>query len=207
MVENFLKAKRLPETLKVWVNTSLEEGEQLVDGFSGATPLGDAVQGGVNAIPSVMESIIGFIPGSIGETSIIAIGLGAILLLATGIASWRIILSTFIGGYLMGVVFNLAAGDNLFMQVPAMHQLMLGGFAFGAIFMATDPVTGTQTNAGKWAYGLLIGILAILIRVANPAYPEGMMLAILIGNVTAPLIDHIVIQSNIKKRLKRVKTA
>jgi len=192
---------------KVWINTSLEEGEQLVDGFSGATPLGDAVKGGVDAIPSIMESVIGLIPGSIGETSIIAIGIGAILLLVTGIASWRIMLSTFVGGFAMAVLFNVVAGDNVFMQVTPIHQLVLGGFAFGAVFMATDPVTGTQTNAGKWVYGLLIGFLAILIRVANPAYPEGVMLAILIGNVAAPLIDHVVIQSNIKKRLKRVKTA
>ena len=192
---------------KVWTNTDLAEGQSLVDGYSGATPLGDAVQGGLDAIPSIMESIIGFIPGSIGETSIIAIGLGALLLLITGIGSWRIMLATFIGGFAMGSLFNAVAGDNLFMQVPALHQLMLGGFAFGAVFMATDPVTGTQTNAGKWVYGILIGILAILIRVANPAYPEGVMLAILIGNVCAPLIDHVVIQSNIKKRLKRVKTA
>ncbi|MGB0881800.1 MAG: NADH:ubiquinone reductase (Na(+)-transporting) subunit B [Vicingaceae bacterium] len=192
---------------KVWINTSLEEGQQLVDGFSGATPLGDAVKGGVEAIPSVMESIIGLIPGSVGETSVIAIALGAALLLFTGIASWRIMLSTFIGGFIMVAIFNVFAGDNLFMQITPLHQLMLGGFAFGAVFMATDPVTGAQTLKGQWAYGLLIGILAILIRVANPAYPEGVMLAILIGNVSAPLIDHIVIQSNIKKRLKRVKTA
>ncbi|MDG1476923.1 MAG: NADH:ubiquinone reductase (Na(+)-transporting) subunit B [Vicingaceae bacterium] len=192
---------------QVWTNTSLEEGQTLVDNYSGATALGNAVEGGADAIPSIMESIIGTIPGSVGETSVIAIGLGALLLLITGIGSWRIMLSTFVGGYLMAVVFNLAAGDNLFMQLTPLHQLVIGGFAFGAVFMATDPVTGTQTNSGKWVYGLVIGILAILIRVANPAYPEGMMLAILIGNVCAPLIDHVVIQSNIKKRLKRVKTA
>ena len=192
---------------KVWTNTSLEEGQSLVDGYSGATPLGNAVEGGVDAIPSVMESIIGFIPGSIGETSVVAIGIGALLLLFTGIASWRIMLSTFVGGFVMAAIFNAVAGDNLFMQLTPAHQLALGGFAFGAVFMATDPVTGTQTNTGKWIYGFLIGILAILIRVANPAYPEGVMLAILIGNVTAPLIDHMVISSNIKKRLKRIKTA
>jgi len=192
---------------KVWTNTDLAEGEHLIDMYSGATPLGNAVEGGVNAIPSIMESVIGFIPGSIGETSIIAIGLGAILLLFTGIASWRIMLSTFVGGFAMCLIFNAVAGDNLFMAVPPLHQLALGGFAFGLVFMATDPVTGTQTNSGKWVYGFVIGFLAILIRVANPAYPEGMMLAILIGNVCAPLIDHVVIQSNIKKRLKRVKTA
>jgi len=191
---------------KVWTNTDLEAGQSLVDGYSGATPLGNAVEGGVDAIPSIMESIIGFIPGSIGETSVIAIGMGALLLLITGIGSWRIMLSTFAGGYLMGMIFN-AVGGNPFLEVPALHQLMIGGFAFGAVFMATDPVTGTQTNAGQWFYGLFIGMIAILIRVANPAYPEGVMLAILLGNVFAPLIDHIVINSNIKKRLKRVKTA
>jgi len=196
---------------QVWINTGLEEGQKLVDGFSGATPLGNAVIGGEQALidthASLMESIIGFIPGSIGETSVIAIGIGALLLLFTGIASWRIILSTFVGGYVMGFIFNQFAEPGTYLAVPAIHQLMLGGFAFGAVFMATDPVTGTQTNAGKWIYGLLIGFIAILIRVANPAYPEGVMLAILLGNVFAPLIDHIVIRSNIKKRLKRVKTA
>jgi len=116
-------------------------------------------------------------------------------------------LSTFVGGFIMAAVFNLVAGDNLFMQLTPLNQLVIGGFAFGAVFMATDPVTGTQTNNGQWVYGLTIGILAILIRVANPAYPEGMMLAVLIGNVCAPLIDHVVISSNIKKRLKRLKTA
>ncbi len=192
---------------KVWIDTSLEEGEKLVDGFSGATPLADAVTGGVNAIPTQMESIIGLIPGSIGETSVIAIGIGALLLLFTGIASWRIMFSTVIGGLVMGLIFNAVAGDNLYMAVPAVHQLLIGGFAFGAVFMATDPVTGSQTNTGQFIYGIIIGILAMLIRIANPAYPEGMMLAILIGNVCAPLIDHMVINSNIKKRLKRVKTA
>ena len=191
---------------QVWINTSLEEGEQLVDGYSGATPLGNAVEGGVDAIPSMMDSIIGFIPGSVGETSAIAVGLGALLLLVTGIGSWRIMLSTFVGGWLMGMIFN-AVGGNPFLEVPALHQLMLGGFAFGAVFMATDPVSGTQTNTGKYIYGLLIGFVAILIRVANPAYPEGVMLAILIGNVFAPLIDHMVVNANVKKRLKRVKTA
>jgi Na+-transporting NADH:ubiquinone oxidoreductase subunit B len=188
---------------QVWV--SLGDGKA-VDGFSGATPLGNAVEGGVNAIPSMMDSMIGFIPGSIGETSVIAIGLGALLLVVTGIGSLRIMLSMCVGGLLTGLVFN-AVGGNPYFEVPALHHLMLGGFAFGAVFMATDPVTASQTNTGKIVYGLLIGIIAILIRVANPAYPEGVMLAILIGNVTAPLIDHMVVSANIKKRLKRVKTA
>jgi Na+-transporting NADH:ubiquinone oxidoreductase subunit B len=196
---------------KVWINTDLADGQQLVDGFSGATPLGNAVKGGEQALidthASLMESIIGFIPGSIGETSVIAIGLGALLLLITGIGSWRIMLSTFVGGYLMGAVFNFFGDAGSYLAVPALNQLMLGGFAFGVVFMATDPVTAAQTNKGQWVYGLLIGFLAILIRVANPAYPEGVMLAILLGNVFAPLIDHVVISSNIKSRLKRLKTA
>jgi Na+-transporting NADH:ubiquinone oxidoreductase subunit B len=196
---------------KVWINTDLEAGQYLVDNYSGATALGVAVKDGGKGLDamnaSLLESVIGFIPGSVGETSIIAIGLGALLLLFTGIASWRIMLSTFVGGYVMCLIFNAVAGDNLFMAVPPLHQLAIGGFAFGLVFMATDPVTGTQTNSGKWVYGFVIGFLAILIRVANPAYPEGMMLAVLIGNVCAPLIDHVVINSNIKKRLKRVKTA
>ncbi|MDA9563434.1 NADH:ubiquinone reductase (Na(+)-transporting) subunit B [Flavobacteriales bacterium] len=195
---------------QVWINTSLEEGEQLVDGFSGATALGNAVEGGTQALTNMgaspMEAMIGFIPGSVGETSVIAIGLGALLLLYTGIASWRIMLSAVFGGYAMGLIFNLVGGSP-FLEVDAMHQLLLGGFAFGVVFMATDPVTASQTNSGKWVYGFLIGFIAILIRVANPAYPEGVMLAILIANVCAPLIDHVVVQNNIKKRLTRVKTA
>lgn len=188
---------------QVWVSL----GDcKAVDGFSGATPLGNVVEGGVNAIPSLMDSIIGFIPGSIGETSVIAIGLGALFLVITGIGSLRIMLSMFAGGFLMGLIFN-AVGGTPYLEVPALHHLMLGGFAFGAVFMATDPVTASQTATGKIIYGLFIGMIAILIRVANPAYPEGVMLAILLGNVFAPLIDNIVVSSNIKKRLKRLKTA
>lgn len=189
---------------KVWIDTS---GGELVDGFSGATPLAKAYESGVSNIPSVMDSFMGYIPGSIGETSTLAILIGAVILLITGIGSWRIMLSTFVGGYVMGLLFNLW-GANDFMMVPALTHLVLGGFAFGAVFMATDPVTATQTAVGKYIYGFLIGFLAIMIRVFNPAYPEGMMLAILFMNVMAPLIDHYVIQSNINKRLKRaVKTA
>lgn len=191
---------------QVWIDTSLNEGQKLVDGFSGATPLGNAVQGGVDAIPSMMESIIGFIPGSIGETSVIAIGLGALLLVVTGIGSLRIMLSMCVGGLLTGMMFN-TFGTSVYSQVPALQHLVLGGFAFGAVFMATDPVTASQTNTGKLIYGFFIGMMAILIRVANPAYPEGVMLAILLGNVFAPLIDNMVVSANIKKRLKRIKTA
>jgi len=192
---------------EVWVSTTLEEGQQLVDGFSGATPLAKAVEGGTEALnnmnASVMESFIGFIPGSIGETSTLAIGLGALLLLITGIASWRIMLSTIVGGYVMAMLFNLW-GANPFMELSPIHQLVIGGFAFGAVFMATDPVTGSQTNTGKYIYGFLIGVFAIMIRVFNPAYPEGMMLAILFMNIMAPLIDHYVVEANIKRILKRV---
>ena len=147
--------------------------------------------------------LLGTIPGSVGETSFFAIMLGAVILISTGIASWRIILSTFIGGFIMASLFNLW-GANELMTTPAEIHLIIGSFAFGAVFMATDPVTGSQTNKGKYIYGFLIGVFAILIRVFNPAYPEGMMLAILLMNIFAPLVDHYVIQSNIKKRLKRV---
>ncbi len=190
---------------EVWINTSLANGQKLVDGFSGATPLGDAAAGFADKIPGVSESFLGIIPGSIGETSTVACLIGAAILLYTGIGSWRIMLSVFIGGYVMASVFNIF-GSNTLMQLSPIHQLVLGGFAFGAVFMATDPVTAAHTNTGKYIYGFLIGLFAIMIRVFNPAYPEGMMLAILFMNVMAPLIDHYVVKVNIKNRLKRVKT-
>ena len=189
---------------EVWINTDLEKGEKLVDGFSGATPLGDAASGFADQIPGMWQSFIGTIPGSIGETSTLACLIGAAILLYTGIGSWRIMLSVFIGGYIMAAIFNIF-GTTTLMQVSPVHHLLLGGFAFGAIFMATDPVTATQTNKGKYIYGFLIGVFAILIRVFNPAYPEGMMLSILFMNVMAPLIDHYVVHANINRRLKRVK--
>ena len=193
---------------EVWINT---EGGQVIDGFTGATPLADAIEGGAAAIPGFMDSFLGFIPGSIGETSTLACLIGAAILLMTGIASWRVMLSVFIGGAVMGLIFNALGPvyfpENAYLQVPWLHQLVLGGFAFGAVFMATDPVTAAQTQTGKVIYGFLIGLLAILIRVVNPAYPEGMMMAILFMNVMAPLIDHYVIQANVNKRLKRLKTA
>jgi len=188
---------------EVWIR--LGEGHQAIDGFSGATPLGEALVGDfdkLHASWSISDMIFGFIPGSVGETSFLAIMLGAALLLFTGMASWKIMLSVFAGGYAMGVIFNVI-GANEFMLLPAWEHLLLGGFAFGAVFMATDPVSSAQTEKGKYIYGLLIGILAILIRVLNPAYPEGMMLAILLLNVFAPLIDHLVVGRNIKKRQKR----
>ena len=191
----------------VWVAT---DGMKTVDGFTGATALGNAVEQGVAGIPSYMDAIIGIIPGSIGETSVIACLIGAVILIASGIGSWRIMLSMLVGGYVMGMIFNGMAGsfaDNPYLLVPAHHQLMLGGFFFGMVFMATDPVSAAQTNTGKWIYGFFAGLLGILIRVVNPAYPEGIMMAILFMNVMAPLIDHYVVEANINRRLKRAKVA
>ena len=188
---------------KVWVSLG---GETAVDGFSGATPLANAIEGGVSAIPSIMESFIGMIPGSVAETSGVAILIGAVILLISGIGSWRIMTGMFLGAYAMGLIFN-AFAVNPFMEVPAIQQIVMGGFLFGMVFMATDPVSAAQTNTGKWIYGILTGLLAILIRVVNPAYPEGMMMAILFMNVMAPLVDHYVVAANIKRRMKRVKTA
>lgn len=172
------------------------------DAFSGATPLGHAMVGEVEKIPSAYDMFMGFIPGSIGETSTLAILIGAAILLVTRVASWRIMLSVVLGGLAMGFIFNLVA-INDYMRIPAWHHLVMGGFAFGAVFMATDPVTGAQTLKGQYIYGFLIGLFAILVRVFNPAYPEGMMLAILFMNVFAPLIDHYVVQANISRRKKR----
>ena len=197
------------------VSTSNVEG--VVDGSSGATALGDlasfmqetSVLENVEAFQakySFMDAFIGFIPGSVGETSALMCLIGAGILLWTGIASWRVISSFFIGGLLMATILNLIGGNGYF-ELPAIHQLMLGGFMFGMVFMATDPVTAAHTNTGKFIYGFLGGFLGILIRMVNPAYPEGIMLAILIANVFAPLIDHMVIQTNINRRLKRLKTA
>ena len=191
--------------------------EGVVDGSSGATALGDLASfmqdspvlentQAFQAKYSLMDSFLGFIPGSVGETSALMCLIGAALLLWTGIASWRVIGSFFIGGFVMATILNLVGGNGYF-ELPAIHQLMLGGFMFGMVFMATDPVTAAHTNAGKFVYGFLGGFLGILIRMVNPAYPEGIMLAILIANVFAPLIDHMVIQSNINRRLKRLKTA
>ena len=195
----------------VWV-AGLTKGKGIIDGFSGATLLGQAaitpkgetlnLVTGAGHQASVLDMFLGFIPGSIGETSTLAILIGALILIFTGIGSWKIIVSTFVGGFGMGLLLN-AFAVNPYMGMPAFWHLLLGGFAFGAVFMATDPVTATRTESGKWIYGFLIGVLAILIRVLNPAYPEGMMLAILIMNIFAPLIDHVIVQGNINKRLKR----
>ncbi len=174
------------------------------DAFSGATPLGKALVGNFDGFSSASDMFFGLIPGSVGETSTLAILIGAVILIATGIGSWRIMLSVVAGGLSMGFIFN-AFAVNEYMELPAYYHLIMGGFAFGAVFMATDPVSASQTNKGKYIYGFLIGLIAVLIRVVNPAYPEGMMLAILLMNVFAPLIDHYVVEANIKRRLKRVK--
>lgn len=188
---------------KVWIE-GLTKGGAL-DGFSGATPLALAKLDEFEKMPSAMEMFTGTIPGSVGETSVIAILIGAFILLITGVGSWRIMLSMTLGALGMGLLLN-ATGGNEYTQIPAYYHLIMGGFAFGAVFMATDPVTAAQTNTGKYIYGALTGIMVVIIRVFNPAYPEGTMLAILLMNVFAPLIDHFVVNANIKRRLKRVKT-
>jgi len=185
---------------KVWVHGAN------VDGYSGETILGALATNTENwssLLWTSYDAFMGYIPGSIGETSFIAILIGGLFLIFTGIGSWRIILFTFIGGYLTALFFNLW-GLNTLMSTPAHVHLLIGGFAFGAVFMATDPVTASQTNSGKIIYGLLVGFFAIVIRIFNPAYPEGMMLAILLMNVFAPLIDHYLVNANIKRRLKRL---
>ena len=174
------------------------------DAIAGATPLGELAAGSWPS-DTALDMFIGTVTGSTCETSVLAILLGAIVLLASGIGSWRIMLSVVLGGGLMGLLFNLI-GANDYMQLPFYYHFLMGGFMFGAVFMATDPVTSAQTNKGKWIYGLLIGAFAVLLRVLNPAYPEGMMLSILLMNCFAPLIDHCVVAGNIKKRERRMAT-
>ena len=203
---NLVNPARLARAFLFFAYPSVMSGDKVwiadqPDAFTGATPLGILANGSTD-LTSAWTMIWGGIPGSMGETSVIAVALGAILLLFTGIASWRIMLSVFAGGIGMGLVFN-AIGANSYMQLPFYYHLITGGFAFGAVFMATDPVTAPQTNAGKWIYGLLIGIFAVMLRVLNSAYAEGMMLAILLMNCFAPLIDHCVIARNIKMRQRR----
>lgn len=217
---------------KVWKSGTRDVMAQndgmMPDGSSGATALGD-LQSMVGDAPVIagqnmsgaggqelisqfqnaydpLHAFIGMIPGSVGETSALAAIIGGAILLFTGVASWRIILSFFAGGLIFGLLMN-AIGVNPYMELPAYYHLIIGGFAFGAVFMATDPVTASQTQYGKLWYGFFGGGIAILIRVLNPAYPEGVMLAILFMNVMAPMIDHYVVQANIKRRQKRFKTA
>ena len=181
---------------KVWVSEASN-----VDAISGETILGTLAAGG-NVNYSMFEMFQGAIPGSIAETSTLWVAVGALILIVTGIGSWRIITGGILGAAIMGFLFNLW-GANALMSFSWMNHLIVGGFAFGIVFMATDPVSGAQTNKGKWIYGVLVGILCIMIRVFNPAYPEGVMLAILLMNVFAPTIDHYVVNGNIKKRKKR----
>lgn len=188
---------------KVWI-AGLTQGQGVVDGFSGATPLAKAAAYQIDRLPSVYDMFMGFIPGSVGETSTLAILIGAVILIVTGIGSWKIMVSVFGGGLAAGLLFN-AFAVNPYMEIPAWQHLIMGGFAFGAVFMATDPVSASQTEKGKWIYGFLVGFLALLVRVLNPAYPEGMMLAILLMNAFAPLIDYYVVEANIRRRMKRAK--
>ena len=180
---------------------AFQAGAGLVDGFSGATPLANPTL--ANLEPQFMDMVIGTIPGSVGETSAIAILIGAAILLWTGVASWKIMLSSVIGGLAIGYLGQAVGATDL----PGYYQLVMGGFLFGTVFMATDPVTSAQTECGKWIYGFLVGALAVTVRIWNPGYPEGMMLAILLMNTFAPLIDHYVIEGSIKRRAKKVKTA
>ncbi|NOT74131.1 MAG: NADH:ubiquinone reductase (Na(+)-transporting) subunit B [Cyclobacteriaceae bacterium] len=199
---------------EVW--TFLGDGAKTVSGYSGATPLALAAQstgnvvndlnnfgaGWADGIYSFWNMFLGIMPGCIGETSTLMCLIGAAILVMTGVGSWKIIFSVFAGAFGMGLFLN-AVGTNPFTQMPAHYHLVIGGLAFGAVFMATDPVTATQTETGKWVYGLLIGVFTVLIRVFNPAYPEGIMLAILLMNVFAPLIDYFVVAANKKRRIQR----
>ena len=191
---------------KVWTAGLMAGGQNIIDGYSGATPLSLCAAGEITKVPSFLQMFIGNIPGSVGETSTLAILIGAVILIVTGIGSWKIIVSVFAGGLSMGLLLN-AVSANPYMELPFYYHFVMGGFAFGAVFMATDPVSGSQTETGKWIYGFLIGVLSILLRVLNPAYPEGVMLAILLMNVFAPLIDYYVIRSNINRRLNRAQVA
>ena len=194
----------------VWVsgadahNEIAKASEGAIDAVSGATPLATpSLDGLKEAGYSVWDMVAGTVPGSVGETSVIAILLGAALLIWTGVASWKIMVSSVIGGLAIGYLAQGTGATDL----PGYYQLIMGGFLFGTVFMATDPVTSAQTEKGKWIYGFLIGALAVVVRVWNPGYPEGMMLAILLMNTFAPLIDHYVIEASIKRRAKKVKTA
>jgi Na+-transporting NADH:ubiquinone oxidoreductase subunit B len=206
---------------EIWIHNA--GNENFVDGYTGATALGELANtvGKDIASPEVtgilsqftsegmysfMNSFMGLIPGSVGETSAVAILIGAALLLWTGVASWRVMAGFLAGGLVMGWLFNLL-GLNGFMTIPAYHQVVMGGFMFGMVFMATDPVTAASTTNGKWIYGFFGGFFSIMIRVFNPAYPEGVMMAILFMNVMAPLIDHYVLAANIKRREKRAQLA
>jgi Na+-transporting NADH:ubiquinone oxidoreductase subunit B len=179
-----------------------------IDGYTGATPLGLAALGGIQAVTDAgytwWQTFVGFMPGSLGETSTLAILFGMTFLLITRVASYRIMFGVFLGMFLTSALFNLIGSDtNPMFAMPWYWHMTLGGLAFGMVFMATDPVSAAMTNKGRWIYGILIGFMTVLIRVVNPAFPEGIMLAILFGNIFAPLIDHFVVQANVKRRLQR----
>ena len=201
---------------EIWIH---DAANATADGYTGATALGKLAETVGNpgtgivekfftapdAIFSLHNCLIGTIPGSVGETSVVAILIGAVILLATGIGSWRIMSSFLAGGLVMGAIFNGIALND-FMGLSPIHQIAMGGFMFGMVFMSTDPVTAASTNKGKLIYGFFGGLFSIMIRVFNPAYPEGVMMAVLFMNIMAPMIDHYVIQANINSRLKRFKT-
>ncbi len=202
---------------QVWVRTADTfgmGGGSVIDGYSGATPLGQIAttdvarfgeftfQGITGQPLSISDMFFGFIPGSVGEVSTFAILLGALILIVTGVGSWKTMLSVFLGGLVAVLLVNSFA-QNAIMEMPVYYHFLLGGFAFGAVFMATDPVTSARTEKGKWIFGFFIGLIAVAIRVFNPGYPEGMMLAILFMNAFAPLIDFYVIDANIKRRARR----
>lgn len=188
----------------IWVEGLGEAASNTIDAFSGATPLALVAEGGVTQAPSFLQMFIGNIAGSVGETSTIAILIGAAILIFTGVGSWKIMISTVIGAAFVGLIANSCAADpESFTAFPWYNHLVMGGFAFGAVYMATDPVTSAQTEAGKWIYGFLIGALCVILRLFNPGYREGMMLAILMMNTFAPLIDWCVVRANIRKREKR----
>ena len=190
---------------KVWV-AGISDNLVIPTGYSGATPLGVAAEQGIPGLTSSyswLDAFIGNIPGSVGETSVIAIGIGLLILMITKVASYRIVIGTLIGMIFMSSLLNIIGSDtNPMFLVPWYWHLVIGSFAFGLVFMATEPVSGSGTNTGRWIYGGLIGVLVVLIRVVNPAFPEGMMLAILFANLMAPVIDHMVVTSNINKRKK-----
>ncbi|MBT8253667.1 MAG: RnfABCDGE type electron transport complex subunit D, partial [Bacteroidia bacterium] len=203
---------------KVWVHGAMERSQQISDGaaldaISGETILGSYAQN-QEIMYSLSDMFYGIIPGSVGETSKLLIIIGGLFLIFTKIGSWRIIVSTLIGALIMGLIFNgvidqgwVTESSKFFglMSVPFWQHLIIGSILFGAVYMATDPVTASQTNRGKWIYGFLIGFISILIRVFNPAYPEGVFLAILLMNVFAPTIDHYVVRANVNRRMKRIK--
>ncbi len=200
---------------QVWVHGAVER-TGTADAISGETVLGYLAQGSTEFVYSLSDMFYGFIPGSVGETSTLLILLGGLFLVFSKIASWRIMLSAVIGSLAMGLIFNGIVGAEWIPEYSKFYGLMsfeywqhllVGGLAFGIVFMATDPVTGSQTNRGKWIYGFLIGFMSVMIRVFNPGYPEGVFLAILLMNVFAPTIDHYVVRGNIKRRMKRLKTA